>query len=87
MEKKPKITVFGDGVEVRLHNRRIQIKDSADGFIVYSRKFDQNAEEGSIAFQSSIRGKIKTLEVHWSDEAMKAIVAGMYHYFEGKEKL
>jgi hypothetical protein len=76
---KNKLTIHKDGATIRLHNKRISLKE-VDGTIMVKFQFaDENAEK-SACYHKCYKGKIRETFIKMSDEVIEALLFAYVNY-------
>jgi hypothetical protein len=81
MAKENKITLFNNGVQTRLHNRKITLIQKEDDFILEFLFADEQANEPACE-HSCLKGKVRMTKIKLSNEALEAM---LFSYMEFKK--
>jgi hypothetical protein len=85
MIKKSKLTLYNDGAEARIHNRRLLMsEDQETKDVVLRFQFATDDAESPACSHETFRGKVRQTTIKMSEDAIKALIAMYMEYKKSK---
>lgn len=83
--KKSKTTIFKDGARVRLHNKRLSLKDFGDRIVIKLDMIDKDAKEPACIHECD-KNILRHTIIGISHESMKELSEAYLIYIDKKNK-